>query len=201
MFNPDSDKSMEKVGKKRLAWGEVGGIVLGVVGTVGMLSIAVIAPKALGTLRLFQQKKSYRYQSPKYIREILERLAKRGLVEIFERDGDAVARLTEKGQRELLRLQLQQEKAIVRKWDGSWRLVIFDIPERWRKSRDRLRIEMLSFGFVRLQDSVWVYPHECEQVVVLLKAEYKIGKELLYIVAKDIENDRELRQHFGLSGD
>jgi len=40
--------------------------------------------------------------------------------------------------------------------DGIMRLVIFDIPERERKKRIWLRIELTGYGYTLLQKSVWV---------------------------------------------
>ena len=117
---------------------------------------------------------------------------------IFERNGETVIRLTEKGAQELLRYQMREKNLEKRSWDRKWRVIIFDIEEKRRYARDRIRQEMQSFGFVKMQESVWVYPHECEQIVALLKAKYKIGKELVYITAGDIENDEWLRKEFRL---
>lgn len=39
--------------------------------------------------------------------------------------------------------------------DGIRRLVIFDIPERDRKKRDAIRLELVAAGFTQLQKSVW----------------------------------------------
>ncbi len=39
--------------------------------------------------------------------------------------------------------------------DGIRRLVIFDIPERERKKRDAIRLDLLAAGFRQLQKSVW----------------------------------------------
>lgn len=85
-----------------------------------------------------------------------------------------------------------------RKWDKRWRIVIFDIPEDRRKARDLLRDRLIAIGFVRLQASVWVYPHDCEDVITLLKTSFVIGREVLYIVADHVERDSELRARFGL---
>ena len=57
---------------------------------------------------------------------------------------------------------------------------------------------MQETGFVRLQDSVWVFPYDCEDFVSLVKAELKIGSAILYMVVEHIENDKHLRAHFGL---
>ena len=57
---------------------------------------------------------------------------------------------------------------------------------------------MRAAGFLRLQDSVWVYPYDCEDFVALLKADLRLGREMLYIIAEKIENDGWLRQEFNL---
>lgn len=100
-------------------------------------------------------------------------------------------------------LAFEQEKTKLsnlkkRRWNGRWRVVIFDVPERRRQTRDRLRDIMKEVGFVRLQDSVWVFPYDCEDFITLLKAELKIGVAILYMVVEQIENDKYLREHFGL---
>lgn len=41
-------------------------------------------------------------------------------------------------------------------WDGKYRIVIWDIPERKRRLRDLLRRKLREFEFVNLQKSVWV---------------------------------------------
>ena len=56
----------------------------------------------------------------------------------------------------------------------------------------------MHIGFVRLQDSVWVYPYDCEDLIVLLKADFKIGKDVLYMIVDEMEGDTHLRKEFGL---
>src|SRR3989344_4682297 len=34
------------------------------------------------------------------------------------------------------------------KWDGEWRIVIFDIPERFKKAREALRKKLKDLGFI-----------------------------------------------------
>lgn len=84
------------------------------------------------------------------------------------------------------------------RWDGKWRVLIFDIPEKKRGLRDKVRNTLRAIGFKRLQYSVWVYPFDCEDFITLLKTDFKIGKNLLYLVAEGIEYDRHLRDHFGV---
>jgi len=51
---------------------------------------------------------------------------------------------------------------------------------------------------MRLQNSVWVYPYDCEDLITLLKADFEIGKEVLYVIADKIENEKVLLKDFGL---
>jgi phenylacetic acid degradation operon negative regulatory protein len=49
-----------------------------------------------------------------------------------------------------------------RKWDGRWRLVLFDVPESCRLARDKLRIQLHHRGFGCLQNSVWITPDDAK---------------------------------------
>lgn len=192
-----TDKSAE-----RLPYGAVGRILLGTVAVAGVLAVGLAAPSIFQVVKAIekQYRRDYRrFRVPTYAREVVKTLVSQRLIVIILQHGEPVMRLTEKGRRELLRYQLKEKALEKRHWDGKWRLLIFDIAEKKRYARDRVRNDMQSFGFVKLQESVWVYPYECEQVVTLLKAQYKIGKELLYIVAGDIEGDDWLRREFGVA--
>lgn len=57
----------------------------------------------------------------------------------------------------------------------------------------------MKVGFVRIQNSVWVYPYDCEELIAFIRADLRLGKGLLYIVAEGIEYDKHLRTHFKLS--
>jgi phenylacetic acid degradation operon negative regulatory protein len=58
------------------------------------------------------------------------------------------------------------------KWDKYWRMVIFDIPEQNRSTRDFLRYHLRRLGFVPWQRSVWItiFPIEKEVSALLEKA-------------------------------
>ncbi len=129
------------------------------------------------------------------LNQAVKRLEHRRLIVI--RNGRV--RLTTAGEKELA-LYETKNKPINRpkKWDGKWRIVIFDIWERRRNMRDTIRRYLSHLGFVYLQNSVWVFPYECREVVDLLKTRHKLRPAVIYIVAESIENDRFLRKKFGL---
>jgi len=74
-------------------------------------------------------------------------------------NGQMNFRLTGAGRKELFRLYPVLEVG-EEKWDGFWRVIIFDIPESKRSSRDSLRKEIIKQGFGRLQDSTYISPYE-----------------------------------------
>ena len=77
-------------------------------------------------------------------------------------------------------------------------MVIFDIKESRKKTRALLRATLRQIGFIRLQNSVWIYPYDCEDLISLLKADFKIGKDILYMIVEKLENDWHLRKSFNL---
>lgn len=129
---------------------------------------------------------------------VLGNLARRGFITFKERNGRRYARITEKG-KQVLQLETKRAEHLKkRKWDHRWRVVAFDIPEKRRRVRGRLRRFMGEYGFVRLQNSVWIYPYDCEDLIALVKADLRVGASVLYLIVERLENDKHLREHFEL---
>jgi CRISPR/Cas system-associated endoribonuclease Cas2 len=187
---------LETASRKRQKKRDIQHAVLAAVAVTGILAWAAVAPNTLQLLRYLPKEK---YNLQYRAKTAAGRLVARGLAVWIERDGKKYLRVTPVGRRafafERERVALKNQK---KKWDGRWRMVVFDIPERRRRIRIRLRAFMSDIGFVRLQDSVWVYPYDCEDFIALLKAELKIGKDVLYAIADTIEHDRDIRRHFRL---
>ncbi len=187
----------ERASKKRRQWGIVQQAVLGTLAVGGILTVAVVAPNALQLLGGTRNKYRFAHQS----KSALSRLAQKGYVVFEEKNGTKYARITDLGER---KLALEKQKASLqvrqnKRWDKKFRIVIFDIPERRRNVRDQLRHTMFECGFYRLQDSVWLYPYDCEDFIALLKSNLKLGNAVVYLIAESIENDRRVREHFKLT--
>lgn len=75
---------------------------------------------------------------------------------------------------------------------------MFDIKEARKKSREWLRYELQSFGFMRIQDSIWAYPYNCKEFVSLLKTDMYLGKNILYVTTEKVEDDFQLLKLFNL---
>lgn len=187
---------MEEVSRKRKRKRDIQHAVLATVAVPGVIAFAAIAGNAVQLLKYLPND---RYNLKYRMKSVAGRLVAKGYANWVERDGKKFLQITPKGHQALAfeqaKVTLKDQK---KKWDGRWRMVAFDIPERRRKIRLRLRTVMSEIGFVRLQDSVWVYPYDCEDFIALLKAELKIGKDVLYAIADTIEHDKSIRRHFNL---
>lgn len=168
-------------------------VILQSIAAIGLLGVGLLMPNALGAMaKLGLLPKGRKKEA---VARSRDRLIKAGLVEYQGK----FLRLTEEGVKKLRLLELQNFKlSKPRRWDGKWRVLIFDIPERRRGTREKVRRTLISAGFMRLQDSVWVYPYDCEDFIVLLKADFRIGKDLLYLIVELMENDSSVRRYFGL---
>lgn len=166
----------------------------------GIITLAVVAPNAVQLLKYVVKDDRQKRNHLAYMRRVANSLIDKGMItKIKNNHGQTLLRITRQGRQELKRY-LTQELQIKkpRRWDRKYRLIIFDIKEYRRKTRDELRKWLEHLGFRRLQNSVWVYPYECREVMVLLKSQFKIGKDVLYITADEIENDHWLRTEFNL---
>ncbi len=173
--------------------------ILATIAVAGVLIVAAVAPNAVQLLKTTGMSARLRYKT----KRVLERLKQKGEIEFVKRDGKTFVQLTELGTQALAlnaeKLKISNTKP--KKWDRHYRLVMFDIPEKRKRTRDFLRREMLEVGFLRIQDSAWLYPHDCEEFVALLKADLHLGKDVLYVVVESIENDTWIRKHFNLPAD
>jgi DNA-binding transcriptional regulator PaaX len=189
---------LEKESRKRAQKGNIQKAILSGIAAVGLLSVAVLAPNALQALKFFGIEPKNKWQ--KYnINHSIKRLKEHGLICFETTSRGTFARLTPKGEDKLRKFELLGYKLKKpKKWDRKWRMLIFDINESRKGTRDKIRFSLKRIGFLRLQDSVWVYPYDCEDFITLLKADFKIGKDLLYLIVDSIEGDRNIINHFKL---
>jgi len=189
---------LEESSRKRQRRNTLKKIVLGTIAISGGVAVAVMAPNALGAMAKMGLLPNKRQKDS--INQARDRLIKQGLIRIEH----GFLRITPKGTAALHLLEAKDtnvpgyDKRKPKRWDGRWRMLIFDIPETRRSTRDKIRRSLISVGFQRLQDSVWAYPYDCEDFVSLLKADFKIGKDMLYLIVEEMEGDRHLRDSFGL---
>lgn len=168
--------------------------------TAGVISIALVAPKMTRLLKQLDRPAKNRAQLYRRISQGISRLEAAGLVTVSGAYAERRVVLTERGRKIVEEIEFGEyvipEPAF---WDGKWRVLIFDITERRRLVRDQLRRLLQGAGFVRVQDSVWLYPYPCDEFISLVRAHLKSGVgEMRSFVAEALESDKALREHFRL---
>lgn len=83
-----------------------------------------------------------------YLSKAINRIKEKGLLEYEKsKDSKRVLKLTNLGKEAI---------GIEGEWDGKYRVVVWDIPEKKRRLRDLLRRKLKEWKFMSLQKSVWV---------------------------------------------
>ncbi len=108
--------------------------------------------------------------------------------------------LTKKGRELFGPLQFDELVIMPKKeWDKKWRFFLFDIPEKSRSLRDALRRKLRQLGFFKFQQSVWIYPYECEREMRYI-CEFLNATAFAMMFAVNIDNDKILRRYFVKQG-
>lgn len=124
------------------------------------------------------------------IDESLRRFRRRGLTRIKSGKNGELVVLTKEGQARLrwhLAHLLRLKKV---RWDGRWRLVLFDIPDKMRPASERFRSALIRLGLKKLQGSVWVSRLPCEQEVRVLASLYGVRDYVRFVEATHITSPK-----------
>ena len=93
-------------------------------------------------------------------------------------------------------LEFKRKKKV---WNGKWFIVFFDVPIIQNNKRVLLRRFLKYIGFYPYQQSVYIFPYECEKEIELIKKIVESAKYMSYVIAEKIENDKPVKVFFGLS--
>lgn len=134
-----------------------------------------------------------------YLRRTIRRLEKEKIVEIEEKDGLGKVKITDKGRKKILQFGLESVSiAKPTRWDGKWRLVLYDIFSHKKSTRDRLQKYLKAGNFYPLQESVYLHAYPCEKEIEFLRYYLGVEGEVRLIIADSIENDSQFRAYFGV---
>lgn len=155
----------------------------------------------------FQAHSLYRVSTRKYLAqrederlEFMERiryLRRQGLIENFVEGKDKFVEISTKGIEKLS--QYKMDNPIIQRpeiWDSKWRVVIFDIPKKHSSDRDVLRNRLIKLGFQKVQESVYVYPFECTEVIENISSRLSILQYVLIMVSEIIQGEDQIIRRF-----
>lgn len=137
----------------------------------------------------------------KYLRRSIAKLYQSKLIrEKFNADGTVTIILSTEGKKKALTYDLDNLNiTIPKRWDSKWRIVMFDVPEWNKKTREALREHLRDMEFYEFQKSVFVHPYDCRNEIEYLIEFYNIRKFVRFIVAESLDNELHLKNHFGLN--
>ncbi len=143
--------------------------------------------------------KEWKNINKKEVQDEIRKLYQSKLIKRKENsDGSITMLLTNKGKFRALTYRFEEMRIDKKNWDGKWRLVVFDVPEKFRVGRDSLREKIKELGFYELQKSVFVFPYKCKDEIDFIIEFYGMRKYVRYGVLEEIDNEKHLKQIFKL---
>lgn len=135
------------------------------------------------------------------LKRAIRSLYERKLTDIKEnKDGTISLILNDNGKQKVLTYEIENMKITLSKnWDRKWRIVIFDIPEDFKKIREAMRGHLKQLGFYQLQKSVFIFPYKCHDEIEFLIEFYNIRPYVRQIIAEKIDNELHLKQIFKIN--
>lgn len=163
----------------------------------GLGHMAQMIEKARRKHEWRKMQKEWRKFNKNLLKYNLKRLKQQKVVEIVEENGQEVIKLTQKGHIKYLKFRLEKLSLQGKRWDGKWRIVIYDISKFKRIQQNAFRNILKYINFLQLQKSVYITPYPCEEEMRYLREYFGIGEEVLLIRADKIENEDFYKQYFG----
>lgn len=150
---------------------------------------------------LDKTKKEWKKINQRNLHENIKHLHRTNLISFSKKsDGTISVYISKEGEKYALFGKVKELKINKLKiWDGFWRMIIFDIPEDKKRARDALAKKLKELGFYTLQKSVFVFPYECKKEIDFITDLFDVGQFVKHILAKEIDNDTNLKKEFKLN--
>lgn len=116
--------------------------------------------------------------------QAISRLKNQGLIEQVVDESGIILKLTEAGK---LQINTKQDKEPA--WDGKWRVVVFDIPEKQRVVRNHFRANLKKSGFKKYQRSVWISQRDTYDSLSNLISELKMSQWVTIFETKKLSTN------------
>ncbi|KKR31499.1 MAG: hypothetical protein UT63_C0068G0009 [Candidatus Gottesmanbacteria bacterium GW2011_GWC2_39_8] len=179
------------------------GDILKLVGAGVFLAASVAVPNLPLVLKPFlkndQEPQAWKRFNIPLLKRTLTRLEEEKYVEIGVENGIQIVKITNSGRQKILKYAL--DEWIIKKpklWDRKWRLVSFDLPEKFSKERKVLVEYMKAWKFYPLHKSVYLHAYPCVKAVSFLREFLGVGEYIRIFIVSDIENPEPFREFFGV---
>ena len=162
-----------------------------VLGTGALATIVGLLSQGRTADKLF---KCFAGYSAWRIKQMLREQKLLGCIEYDEEDEHSRIYLTKKGFIRIDKKKLKNVSAV--KWDHSWRLICFDIPEV-TGSRRKFQRMLKDTGCFKLQKSLYAYPHNCKEEVLNLASSIRASSYVdVYTVPNLGRREQEAKKFY-----
>jgi len=175
-------------------------VALCVLAVASVPALVFLAAAMGNALRVFKQFERSKHFSKEQVRNSINHLRREKLIEyLADKNGKTIVKITKKGETRLRAFDIELMKIEKpKKWDGKWRLIMFDIPMRFTKGREALRYHLKTLGFFLFQKSAWIYPYPCEDEIIFIADFLGVGKYVEILVADSVLREERIKKYFDL---
>lgn len=161
----------------------------------GTLAIGAAAPNVFGAVG--RLRKDSHFFNKKDFNEAKKYLKRQNYITVKGNSEALEMEITKKGMEKILQTAFSNLKINVQeKWDGIWRIVIFDIPDRHKWAREGFRERMKEMGLYQMQESVFVAPYPCEEEIKFLVSLFSISGYVRLIETSLLIPDSDMKEYF-----
>lgn len=168
---------------------------------ISAVGALLVAPGLAHGAKVFLRKSSAKEEREMKRHEILRaarRLEKQGLVRIISVDDGIRVESTSAGEKALHYARYKDVQLTIsrKQWDGIWRVVLFDVPEKRRHVRDAIRRLLLHMGFFPLQKSALATPVPCKNVIEDIATLFEAEHAIVYLETDRLGHSEERATRF-----
>ncbi len=190
------ERIKRKKGQRRKKLGSTGQKILLILAAGASLSLTRRPDRYFNVIK--SASKEWQKINHRSLHDAIQRLYQSQLIKCVDnKDGTITLTLTADGEERILNYNLDTlEIKKQNKWDGLWRIVVFDIPESKKRARDALSFKLKNMGMLAMQKSVFVCPYECKDEIDFVVEFFDLKPFVRFIVAKNIDIVLDLKPDF-----
>lgn len=128
------------------------------------------------------------------VRAAVMRVSQQGWLESRRKGDKSYYALTERGRQRMEEAAERIYKFKREQWDGQWRMLVYNMPEKKRELRAQIRQELKWLGWGSLSNSVWITPNKIIDMTREHLRSYRINRYVEIFESKHIafSTDQEL---------
>lgn len=183
-------RAKKKIIKKRFRIGENEKEIIKMIGLGVLVVSSLVLPNMALVIKPFINDRK-----DNELKKIWQRLIDKKVIDL----GGEKVTLSSKGKEIYKEIQFHDLELIKpERWDGIWRLISYDVPQKQNHDRDNFRLTLKHWGFHQIQASLWVYPYECREEVAIAADFYQVAPFVIIMTTDVLPEEERIEEVFNL---